>query len=48
MVQSTKLAHDGEQYHVQQELITEQQVEEDDDSTLIMEVYICNKCENDL
>ena len=47
MVQSTKLEHDGEQYHVHQEIITERQVGEDDDSTLIMEGYICNKCEND-
>ena len=48
MVRSTKLAHDGQRYHVHQELITEQQVGEDDHSTLIMEGYICKKCENDL
>jgi hypothetical protein len=48
MVRSTNLAHDGQQYHFHQELITERQVGEDDDSTLIMEGYICNKCENDL
>ncbi len=48
MVQSTKLAPDGQQYHVHQELITERQVGEDDHSTLIMEDYICKKCENDL
>ena len=48
MVQSTKLAHDGQQYHVHQELLSERQVGEDDDLTLIMEGYICNKCENDL
>ena len=48
MIQSTNLAHDGQQYNVHQELLTEQQVGEDDDSTLIMEGYICKKCENDL
>ena len=37
MVRSTKLAHDGQQYHVHQELITEQQVGEDDDLKFIME-----------
>jgi hypothetical protein len=36
MIQSTNLAHDGQQYNVHQELLTEQQVGEDDDSTLIM------------